>query len=213
MFYRVRTCQNTRNILKFAVIHSRSAYHLVVPISSCRRKMSSSSSQEKPDFRKGTTVAGWTVIRRIGSGGFGTVYEVTKDGMQAAMKTEYVYKDRSGSLRHEVKQLRLLQFSPHFCRLLLACKTVHGDSFINVMVMSLVGRSLSTFRRHTPSNRFSGSTAFRLAEQALQALQDMHSVGIIHRDVKASNFAWCPNQRLVYLLDLGFCRRYVGPLW
>ncbi|EPB72266.1 hypothetical protein ANCCEY_08620 [Ancylostoma ceylanicum] len=81
----------------------------------------------------------------------------------------------------------------------------------------------------TPESRFTRSTAVRLSRQCLevpdqretkqlsyilhqlkfQAIHDLHRTGILHRDIKASNFAWSA-ERKVYLLDLGFCRRFVG---
>ncbi|VDM73462.1 unnamed protein product [Strongylus vulgaris] len=60
----------------------------------------------------------------------------------------------------------------------------------------------------TPESRFTRSTAVRLSRQCLEAIHDLHRTGILHRDIKASNFAWS-SERIVYLLDLGFCRRFL----
>uniref|UniRef100_A0A1I7XQS5 Protein kinase domain-containing protein n=1 Tax=Heterorhabditis bacteriophora TaxID=37862 RepID=A0A1I7XQS5_HETBA len=105
--------------------------------------MSTTSSIPKPELEKDTVVCGWKVIRKLGCGGFGSVYEVEKDGMSAALKTEFIDQEgeRSETLRNE-------------------------------------------------------------------AITDLHNTGILHRDIKASNFAWSLERR-VYLLDLGFCRRFL----
>lgn len=42
------------------------------------------------------------IIRKLGSGGYGSVYEVEKDGGSYALKAEIVNKKNSGSLRAEV---------------------------------------------------------------------------------------------------------------
>ncbi|PIO58990.1 hypothetical protein TELCIR_19559, partial [Teladorsagia circumcincta] len=85
------------------------------------------------------------VIRKIGSGGFGAVYEVEKDGVRGALKTEFVDQtgERSETLRNEVMQLRVMQWSAHFCRLYLACRVRCGKEIVNIMIMSLVERPLS----------------------------------------------------------------------
>ncbi|VDK57550.1 unnamed protein product [Cylicostephanus goldi] len=222
--------------------------------------MSSSSSVPKPEITRDAIICDWKVTRKIGSGGFGAVYEVEKDGVRGALKTEFVDQtgERSETLRNEasknsacggletvqepradpkwrVMQLRVMQWSKHFCRLYLACRLRCGKEIVNVMIMSLVERPLSRLRRMTPESRFTRATAVRLSRQCLevrsspeeknkrylrsgrgrglenqfQAIHDLHRTGIIHRDIKASNFAWS-SERVVYLLDLGFCRRFVS---
>ncbi|KAK6743037.1 hypothetical protein RB195_010353 [Necator americanus] len=173
--------------------------------------MSTSSSVPKPEITRDAIICDWKVTRKIGSGGFGAVYEVEKDGVRGALKTEFVDQtgERSETLRNEVMQLRVMQWSQHFCRLYLACRLRCGKEIVNVMIMSLVERPLSRLRRMTPESRFTRSTAIRLCRQCLEAIHDLHRTGILHRDIKASNFAWSA-ERKVYLLDLGFCRRFLS---
>jgi len=52
------------------------------------------------------------------------------------------------------------------------------------MVMSLQGRNLDRLRRQQPKQHFSPSTTLRLAVQMLTAIEAIHSVGFLHRDVK-----------------------------
>lgn len=53
----------------------------------------------------------------------------------------------TGNLRKvvaiQVMQLRVMQWSQHFCRLYLACRLRCGKEIVNVMIMSLVERPLS----------------------------------------------------------------------
>ncbi|KAJ1363053.1 hypothetical protein KIN20_022811 [Parelaphostrongylus tenuis] len=132
--------------------------------------MSTSSSIPKCDIKHGSIICDWKVIRKIGSGGFGTVYEVEKDGIRGALKTEIV--DQTGkrreTLTNEVKQLRVMQWSDHFCRLYLACRLHYGKETVNIMIMILMERSLSRLRRMTPERRFTRSTAVRLSRQCLE---------------------------------------------
>ncbi|KAK6014109.1 hypothetical protein OSTOST_20542, partial [Ostertagia ostertagi] len=110
------------------------------------------------------------------SGRPGAVYEVEKDGVRGALKTEFVDQtgERSETLRNEVMQLRVMQWSAHFCRLYLACRVRCGKEIVNIMIMSLVERPLSRLRRMTPESRFTRSTAVRLSRQCLEAIHDLH---------------------------------------
>lgn len=61
--------------------------------------------------------------------------------------------------------LRRMQWSKHFCRLHLAGRRSPN---CNIVIMSLVGRSLSWLRRQNPGQRFTLSTAIRVGLQCLQ---------------------------------------------
>jgi len=52
------------------------------------------------------------------------------------------------------------------------------------MVMSLQDRNLDRLRRQQPKQHFSVSTVLRLAVQMLEAIETIHSVGFLHRDIK-----------------------------
>uniref|UniRef100_F1L531 Tau-tubulin kinase 1 n=1 Tax=Ascaris suum TaxID=6253 RepID=F1L531_ASCSU len=177
---------------------------------------SSSSSIPKPSFDPGDIVNGtWKVRRELGCGGCGIVYEVelirgARAGLRAAMKAETIDASHkySETLSAEALVLRRMQRSPHFCRLYLAGKC---SPDCNVIVMSLVGRTLSWLRRQNPSQRFTLSTSLRLALQCIEAVEHLHSMGIIHRDVKGSNFAIGQQnlRRVVHMIDFGFARLYL----
>ncbi|GMT31355.1 hypothetical protein PFISCL1PPCAC_22652, partial [Pristionchus fissidentatus] len=169
---------------------------------------STGSSADRPEFDLGLNFMGYIIIRKIGSGGYGSVYEVAKDGQRFALKAEIVNKKNNGSLRAEAVTLRRAQSSDHVCRLYLSAQCETDDLKLNVMVMSLLTYPLNKLRRACPDQRFTRSTALRLAKQSLQAIQDLHNVGYLHRDIKAGNFAISIDRRVV-LIDFGFAREYL----
>uniref|UniRef100_A0A8R1I3T8 Protein kinase domain-containing protein n=1 Tax=Caenorhabditis japonica TaxID=281687 RepID=A0A8R1I3T8_CAEJA len=171
--------------------------------------MSTSSSCPKPKFRRGEIISGFEVVKKLGSGGFGAVYQVRKHGVELALKTEFVDENEEQTLKNEVHMLRLMQWSDSFCRLYTAKRLVWNCQQVNIIVMTLCDRPLSRLRRMMPKRHFSKSTAARLSFQLLEAIRDLHHTGILHRDVKASNCGWHASSRRILLFDLGFSRKYL----
>ncbi len=52
------------------------------------------------------------------------------------------------------------------------------------MVMELLGDNLSELRRRQPDGKFSLPTTLKLGQQMLRAIEAIHDLGYLHRDVK-----------------------------
>ncbi|XP_026462717.1 tau-tubulin kinase homolog Asator-like, partial [Ctenocephalides felis] len=150
----------------------------------------------------------WKVMRKIGGGGFGEIYEgldlVTREPV--ALKVESARQPKQ-VLKMEVAVLKKLQGKEHVCRF-IGCG--RNDRF-NYVVMQLQGRNLAELRRAQPRGAFSLSTTLRLGLQILKAIESIHQVGFLHRDIKPSNFSigrMPYNNRKVYMLDFGLARQY-----
>uniref|UniRef100_A0A3P8X131 Tau tubulin kinase 2b n=1 Tax=Cynoglossus semilaevis TaxID=244447 RepID=A0A3P8X131_CYNSE len=123
----------------------------------------------------------WKVSRKIGGGGFGEIYEVLDQLSQAtvALKVESAQQPKQ-VLKMEVAVLKKLQGKDHVCRF-VGCG--RNDRF-NYVVMELQGRNLADLRRTMARGTFSVSTTLRLGRQILEAIESIHSVGFLHRDIK-----------------------------
>lgn len=152
----------------------------------------------------------WKVIRKIGGGGFGEIYEVSDQLSQAtvALKVESAQQPKQ-VLKMEVAVLKKLQGKDHVCRF-VGCG--RNDRF-NYVVMELQGRNLADLRRTMSRGTFSVSTTLRLGKQILEAIESIHSVGFLHRDIKPSNFAMgrlASTCRCCYMLDFGLARQFTN---
>ncbi|OQR75054.1 hypothetical protein BIW11_08671 [Tropilaelaps mercedesae] len=151
----------------------------------------------------------WTIIRKIGGGGFGQIFEAwdKHDKQQVAIKVERRRAPKP-VLRMEVTLLKRLQGCPHAC-VFFGCGRTED---INYIVMQIQGPNLSELRRAQDDQKFSASTALRLVYEALQCVEAVHSEGFLHRDIKPSNFAigyTKETSRKVYILDFGLARQYL----
>uniref|UniRef100_A0A6I8SS98 Tau tubulin kinase 2 n=1 Tax=Xenopus tropicalis TaxID=8364 RepID=A0A6I8SS98_XENTR len=123
----------------------------------------------------------WKVLRKIGGGGFGEIYDaldlLTRENV--ALKVESAQQPKQ-VLKMEVAVLKKLQGKDHVCRF-IGCG--RNDRF-NYVVMQLQGRNLADLRRSQSRGTFSISTMLRLGRQILESIESIHSVGFLHRDIK-----------------------------
>lgn len=81
-------------------------------------------------------------------------------------------------------QLWILSGRDHICRF-IGCGR---NERYNYVVMSLQGKNLAELRRSQPRGCFSLSTTLRLGAQIMKAIESIHSVGFLHRDIKPVSY-------------------------
>lgn len=118
----------------------------------------------------------------------------------------------------------------HFCKIEdKGLRFAFGN--FNYVVMTLVGKSLQDLRKvifdsfllffinpfsvqENPAQHMSMGTAIGMGIQTLEALEDLHGIGYLHRDVKSGNYtigrAELGELRKVYILYFGMCRKFTN---
>ncbi|KRZ60172.1 Tau-tubulin kinase 1 [Trichinella nativa] len=153
----------------------------------------------------------WKVDHVIGMGAYGRVHLVRgmRKKMKGAMKVEK--NQQEGNLMREQTLLNLLSKKKHALRL-YDQGTVNNSAFI---VMQLTGPNLSILRHQMPNHRFSIKTVCFIGIQVVEALEDLHETGYVHRDVKPSNCAMGSTEdcsKTLYLFDFGLAKKFVTKL-
>jgi len=168
-------------------------------------------------LNRGTLVDGqWNIEKKIGEGSFCSVYKCTnkenKQDVPYALKAESL-DQKFAFLRKEVivlSELTTQKMDRHFCKVKTRGRM---DNFFYV-VLTLVGRSLHDLRMATPAQQLTVATTTSVGIKCLEALEDLHSIEYLYREVSSTNFAvglpGLGELRKIYLLDLGTARRFVS---
>jgi serine/threonine protein kinase len=144
------------------------------------------------DYQPSRVVPGtvYQVIRLLGQGGMGTVYEVedTTVGKRYVLKTLHAHlRDRKEIAARIGNEARILAQLSHANIVEVVTAGVTGDSLkLPYFVMQkLNGHTLRAVL--SAKGRLPTETAYSIAIDLLDALDHAHSFGVIHRDVKPEN--------------------------
>jgi eukaryotic-like serine/threonine-protein kinase len=162
------------------------------------------ASGEEP----GTRIGAYTLIERIGEGGFGSVFLAEQHApvrRQAALKIIKAGMDtRQVIARFEAERQALaLMDHPNIARVLEAGATDAGRPYF---VMELVRGERIT--KYCDKARLSVPQRLELFRDVCGAVQHAHQKGVIHRDLKPSNILVTPTDRgpLVKVIDFGIAK-------
>ena len=150
----------------------------------------------------GQTISHFRILEKLGEGGMGVVYRAEDTNLKRTVALKFL---PHGLEAHEHEQARFLQEAqaasainhPHVC-------TIHeiaaegGQQFI---VMEYVDGK--TLRQMVPVQKT--QTAIDYAIQIGEALQEAHSKGIVHRDIKTDNIM-VDTKNQVKVMDFGLAK-------
>jgi serine/threonine protein kinase len=150
----------------------------------------------------------YRIIRQLGHGGFGAVYEALDDELNLSFALKETFYAEDEELRQAFRrEARMLARLSHEAFPRVTHYFTEGDGCF--LVMELIhGDDLDKLlsRRGAP---FEQELVLTWADQILDALEDLHASGIVHRDIKPSNIKLTPKGR-IKLLDFGIAKGETG---
>ncbi|MBX7084722.1 MAG: serine/threonine protein kinase [Nannocystaceae bacterium] len=146
------------------------------------------------------TIGRFTVVRRIGRGGMGTVYVATDPELDRKIALKVLRSDRPAGRARMLLEARALARLSH--PNVVAIHEVGTDGAHVYLAMELVeGQTLRAWLERAPSR----GDVLRVLSQVARGLQAAHRAGLVHRDVKPDNVIVGADGR-VRVVDFGVAK-------
>jgi len=156
----------------------------------------------------GTDLGGVTIVRPIGAGGMGRIYEARQHAPARAvavklMRNGIVSKPLLRRFEFEAEVLARLRH-PNIAQIFMVGSHRQGDLAMPFIVMELVPEA-RTLTRFAEENRLSVRERVRLFASVCEAIAHGHRNGVIHRDLKPGNIL-VDASGVVKVIDFGVAR-------
>ena len=141
-----------------------------------------------PPLASGTVIANrYRIVRRLGSGGMGTVYQADDLTLHTPVALKFLNAAATGNLRrlelflNEIRTARQITH-PNVCRM-FDIGEIDGQLFLSMEHVE--GEDLASLLRRI--GRLSEDKAVSIGLEICRGLDAAHARGILHRDLKPSN--------------------------
>jgi serine/threonine-protein kinase len=154
----------------------------------------------------GRGIGGWQLVRIIGEGGFGAVFEgVDGNGRHAAVKILRPEQSLQVAIRRRfLNEPRAASRCEHANIVRIFDNGITSDGICYLVMELLEGQTLSrVVRGHGPIGI---ARAVRIGLQVASALQAAHAIGVVHRDLKPENIFLVGPEERVKVLDFGVAK-------
>lgn len=138
----------------------------------------------------------YTIIDKIGKGKFGCIYQVINN----KTKKKYIMKYIHGNPKSELNILQILQQNPS--NFYITMIEHHFSSKNNLMIITHDFRAIDLNQFIKTQHIKHTETYNKIILQLLQGLQAIHSLQIVHMDVKPKNILINNNNEIQYI-DFG----------
>ncbi|KRX23431.1 Tau-tubulin kinase 1, partial [Trichinella nelsoni] len=141
------------------------------------------------------------IIKKLGDGAFGTVYEAydCENKNQVAIKIE-VKRRKFSTVQKEAEILMKMQGNSHVLQYLGS----GVENNYNYLLMEVAGKSVHDLLQRAPGKKFSLPVAAEFGYNFVEALEELHNVGYLHRDVNPGNFVLKNAENLLRICIIDF---------
>lgn len=160
-------------------------------------------------MKKDDTIEEYRIIKTIGKGSFGTVYEAE----HMPTKRAFALKFESSNMQVERSQLKnehKVYTELRGCRGILDVYEFKNMSYGSYLVMKKLYKSLAEISNYPPPV-MAQSSVFIIGRTMIDILEDMHAMRRIYRDLKPENIMVDYDDK-IYLIDFGMSKYYVDPV-
>ena len=146
----------------------------------------------------------YKLIKRLGAGSFGSIYEAVYQNQYYAIKLEE--KNRGQNLLETEAYIMSYLHGPG----LPFVKSYGYSSKHNILVMELMGESLEDKFEGFVVKKMSNRCVCNIGYQMIEILEYIHNKHVIHRDIKPDNFVVGRGEKrkYIYILDFGLSKKY-----
>jgi serine/threonine protein kinase len=159
----------------------------------------------------GRVIASWRLVRPLGEGAFGAVYEAQHTGIagrRAAVKVLHPHMSFHADIKRRfVNEASAASRADHENIIQVFDGGVTDDGLCYAVMEFLRGAPLSQVIR--TDGRLDAARTVNIALQVASALRAAHNLGIVHRDLKPDNIFIVPretNPEFVKVLDFGVAK-------
>jgi len=153
----------------------------------------------------GTVIGRFEIVRELGRGGFGVVYEA----LDRDLGRSVAFKLLQASLQPSVREERMLHEAetasrlshPNIVTLFDMGRCAHGPYLVLELLRG------ATLAQRLASGAIPLPEALRIAVEVARALAHAHARGIVHRDLSTGNVFLCEDGH-VKVLDLGMAQAF-----
>ena len=158
------------------------------------------------ELAPGARIGPYTLVRRIGEGGMGVVYECTQDGSTQAVALKLLRPElaQNDAYRHRFQHEVRAAGEVGHPGLVPIVAAGEADGY-HYLAMPFVGtRTLKAVIR--ADSRVSLGQTLAIAERLGSALDAIHERGLVHRDIKSSNILLTDADGAPMLSDFGVAK-------